>query len=316
MSTSTYNAVVGVKDFVYAALTANTDTATVAPAYGTVYSIPGINQANYNANGSLTRLYGDDGVFAAAETTGDQTLSIDLADIPDADKARLLGHTYANGALSQSSSDTSPYVAVGFKLSLDNGAYRYVWFAKVKFSKLNQDATTKESSVSYQTQMMEGAILNLTYSGVYRVSARSDDNALPAATLSGWFNAPVISTSVDTTAMTLVVTAGAGATTTLLFTFSKASASASYPFTMSTATITDMANSVEICKASDGSRVATTYALLSAGTGLANSTITVTATTGLSNTAVYVIAPNPSSLKDNSGVCVTEYYSGSVTTRT
>jgi len=316
MATTNPGIVVGVSGFVYSLLTDGTDISGGTATYGTVYPITGLKSANYKAAGSLSRFYGDNGVFASSETTGDQSISIDLADLPPQDRARILGHSYANGQIVQASTDVSPYVAVGFKLSLD-GANGYVWFTKVKFSKPDQGATTKESSVNYQSQMIEGAVVNLICNSAYRTTIRTDDASAPAATLTGWFTNPVISNNVDTTALTVVITAGAGATKTMLATFSKASASGSIPFTIPTASITAIASALQAAKVSDGSTAGPLSAvILSAGTGFSNSTVTVTITTNVAATAVYNLIAAGSAIKDASGVSVTAYFSGSVTTRT
>ena len=75
-----------------------------------------------------------------------------------------------------------------------------------------------------------------------------------------------------------------------------------------------MSTYVEVMLASSGAAVPCTYALLSAGTGFSNSTVTVTCTTNVAATAVYVVVQSPSGLVDGSGVQLTTYDSGSVTT--
>ena len=317
MATSTNRLAIGCEDFVYSVMTDGTDVASGTPAYGTVYPLPGLKQFNYQSNSSLTRWYGDIGVFAASEFVGEQSISVDVSDIPPQDRNRLFGFDYANGVLVESAGSVSPYVAIGAKVTLDGGQSTYVWFPKVKFNKPSLDANTKEASVAYQSVMIEGAILQLIANSNYRVSVRTDDAAAPAATISGWFNAPVINSDVDTTALTMVITAGAGATKTMLATFSKASASGSIPFSIPTASITALASALSVLKVSDGATAGPlSCALLSAGTGFSNSTVTVTITTNLAATAVYNAIAAGSAVKDASGVSVSAYLSGSVTTRT
>jgi phi13 family phage major tail protein len=317
MSVTTQRAVIGVEDFVYAVMTDGTDIAGGAATYGTVYSIPGLKQANYASNSGLTRLYGDNGVFAASEYVGDQSISIDLADVSPDDQNRLLGFGYANGALEKSATSVSPYVWVGFKLTLDGGYSRYVSIPKVKFNKPSTDATTKESSVAFSTTMIEGAILNLICNDVYMVAVRTDDTAASATLISNFFTTPVISKVSDLTALTVVMTQGLGATKTVLLTFSKASASGSIPFTIPAASITAIASSLQLGTVASGATAGPLSAVvLSAGTGFSNSTITVTVTTNLATTAVYGFIAANSAIRDSSGVPVTAYFSGTVTTRT
>lgn len=308
---------VGVEDFSYAVMTAGTDIAGGAATYGTVYTIPGLKTANYNGASGLSRLFADDGIFETADYVGEQSISIDLADILEADQARMFGFGLANGVLEKSQASTSPYLWVGFKVTLNSGASKYVSIPKVKFSKPNSDNQTKEAQVTFQTQMIEGGINNLICNGNYMLTARTDDTDLPAATLSGWFTTPVIAKTADLSALTVAITAGSGATKTMLATFSKASASASYPFVIPTASIDAIASALQVLKVADGTTAGPiSAALLSAGTGLANSTVTVTITTNVSNTAVYNAIAANSAVRDASGVAVSAYLSGSVTTRT
>jgi len=317
MSTTTPRLSIGCEDAVYALLTDGTDVAGGTAIYGTVYPLVGLKQFNYQSNSGLTRWYGDNAVFAASEFVGDQALSVDIADIQPQDRNRLFGFDYVNGVIVEKVDSVSPYVAFGAKITMEGGVSSYVWFGKVKFNKPSLDANTKESSVAFQSVMIEGAILPLICNSVYRVSARTDDTAVAAATLTGWFNQPVISATADASALTVAITAGAGATKTMLATFSKASNSASYPFVLPADSITAIASALQVLKVADGTTAGPiTAAILSAGTGLANSTITVTITTNVSNTAVYNAIAANSAIKDGSGVSVSAYLSGSVTTRT
>ena len=218
MATSTNRLAIGCEDFVYSILTEGTDVAGGTPAYGTVYPLPGLKQFNYQSNSSLTRWYGDNGVFAASEFVGEQSISVDVSDIPPQDRNRLFGFTYANGVLVESADSVSPYVAIGAKVTLDGGQSTYVWFPKVKFNKPSLDANTKESSVAFQSVMIEGAILQLISNSNYRVSVRTDDAAAPAATISNWFNQPVITQTVDLGALSVVATK---VSTNMVFTATK-----------------------------------------------------------------------------------------------
>lgn len=317
MASPAQSVAVGVKDFAYAVQTAGTDISGGTATYGTVYTIPGLTKANYDPSSGLARLFADDGVFETAEYVGEQSLEVDLADILEADQARIFGFGNANGVIEKSTSSTSPYLWVGFKVSLANGEYKYVSFPKVKFSKPSGDQQTKGSDIQFQTQMITAGINPLICNGVYCVTARTDDTALPTATRTGWFTTPVIAKTVDLTGLTAVITAGAGATKTVLLTLSKVSASASYPFTIPTASVTAMLAGIKAVKVSDGTEVTIdAAAVLSAGTGLANSTCTFTLTTSVANTAVYFVIPENGLVKDSSGVSITEYYSGTITTRT
>ena len=312
--------IIGLEGLKYAVLTESSDVSGGTPSYGTIYDLPGVVDMNWNPNASLTPLYGDDGLLIVGETVGDMKLDITLTDVAAQDLANMLGNAYVNGIVAGNTTDPSAYIAIGGKI-LRNGkdgsgnqAYEYVWFPKVKLTKPSFDYKTKESKIVFQTAKMTGQVAKLIANGNYKLSARTDDTNVIATTLTNWFTTVVTGTSVDLTALTCVATTGSGATKTALLTFSKASASGVIPFTMSAATIAAMASTVQCLLASSGALQTCTYALLSAGTGYSNSTITVTATTPVAATAVYFAVGAIPGLVDGSGVSVTPYYSGSITT--
>ena len=265
---------IGVKDFVYAELL--TDPAGGTPTYGTVYPIPAVNQVNYVSNSSISRAYGDDGLQAAAETVGDQSLTVNLLQIPQADRQRLLGLTYAAGVLESKATNLSPYVACGFKISRDNGSFGYVWFPKVKFQKPGTDAQTKANSINFQMETLEGAVVNLTANNVYRVMAETDDTNLPASTLANFFAAPVVSSGADLGALNVTV---AKLTTQARWTFTKTGGG---NVTLTQANLTT--SNLPVFKGTSAVPQAGTYVI--GGNGTATVTVTFTPTTPFGAVAV------------------------------
>lgn len=213
---------IGVSNVVYAVLDETTDVSGGTPTYGTVYSLPYVRKTGFKSAASLATLYADDGPRFAAETIGDMAISLDLADISPDDEARLLGHARTNGKTVKTATDTSPYVAIGFKTlrsgkDSSNPVYSYFWFNKCIFQKPDVDAETKGASINYQTPTLEGRVVSLISSNQYMVTARSDDADVSATTISNWFNQPVIG-SADLGALGVVI---ATATTNVSFTFTK-----------------------------------------------------------------------------------------------
>lgn len=318
-STLPQRPVIGLEGIKYAILTESSDVLGGSPSYGTIYDFPGVIDLNWNPGASLTSLYADDGLAVLGETVGDMKLDVTFSDIAAQDLANVLGHTYVNGILAGNTLDASPYLAIGGKI-LRNGqsggspVYEYVWFPKVKFTKPSTDYKTKEGKIVFQTAKLTGQVAKLAANGVYRTSARTDDTSVIASTLTNWFTTVVTAATADLTALTVAFTTGTGATKTLLATFSKASNSGSIPFSIPTAAITAMIAQCQVILVSSGVVQACTYAIASAGTGFSNSPVTVTCTTPVAATAVYVVIPANTQIVDSSGVAVSAYASGSVTT--
>lgn len=265
---------IGVKDFVYAVQL--TDPAGGTPTYDTIYSIPAIKSAVFNSAASIARAYGDDGVQASAETVGDMSLSIDLHELPQDDKNRILGVTYSAGVLVNSATDVSPYVACGFKISRNDGSYDYVWFPKVMFQKPSSDNQTKGNAITFQSEMLEGAVVNLTANNVWRVAVRTSDTNAAASTISNWFSNVVFASGADLGALTAVV---AKSTTKGTITITKAGGGS---FTIDTNTVSS--ETIPFYKGSSAEPIAGTYAF--GGQGTATVTITFTPTVAFGIVAV------------------------------
>jgi phi13 family phage major tail protein len=185
-------ATIGLRDVHYAKML--TDTSSGA-TYDTPVKISGAISANVNPNSSSATLFADDGPYDSAATLGEISLELNMADIPAAISADLLGHTYQGGMLTKRSTDTPPYVAVGYRSLKSNGYYRYTWLYKGKFTDGESDNATKGDSIEYQTPTLTGAFVKRDYDDVWQTEADSDDTNISQSTITNWFAsvvAPII----------------------------------------------------------------------------------------------------------------------------
>jgi phi13 family phage major tail protein len=196
-------ATIGLRDVHYAKML--TDTSAGA-TYNAPIKIRGAISANVNPNSSSSTLFADDGPYDSAATLGEISLELNLADIPPAISAALLGHTYQNGMLTKRSSDVPPYVAIGYRSLKSNGHYRYTWLYKGKFTDGETANATKGDSIEYQTPTITGAFVKRDYDDAWQTEADSDDTNISPATISDWFTsvvAPILTaktlTSIDIT---------------------------------------------------------------------------------------------------------------------
>ncbi len=181
-------ATIGLRDVHYAKmLTDNSSGAT----YDTPVKISGAISANVNPNASSSTLFADDGPYDSAATLGEISLELNVADVPAAVSADLLGHTYQGGMLTKRSTDTPPYVAVGYRSLKSNGYYRYTWLYKGKFTDGETDNATKGDSIEYQTPTITGAFVKRDYDDVWQTEADSDDSNISQSTITNWFSAVV-----------------------------------------------------------------------------------------------------------------------------
>ncbi|WP_301002980.1 major tail protein [uncultured Duncaniella sp.] len=199
---------IGLTNLVYAICT--DDVAPTVPGgtdgyttYDSSVRIMGAITANFSPNASNDTLFADDGPYDTASTLGAMTLELNVADLPPAQRAELLGATYdeTTGVLKHSSEDIPPYVAVGMSIKKSNGADRYIWYLKGKFTAPDDNNQTKADSINWNTPTITGNFLKRDSDNLYRVSVDTDDPNISAAVKADFFTDPnvaVTGKSVET----------------------------------------------------------------------------------------------------------------------
>lgn len=171
---------VGVSNFHYAKQTTE-DTASSAATYGTVTAVAGTVSVDISPASNKATLYADNGPYETASALGEVTVTIDLADLPLAVQADLLGHTLTDGQLDSKVSDVAPYVAVMFEYLLGNGKKRCVKLYKGKFTEPSDTAQTKGENVEFQTFSVEAAFVQLKNNGMWKSTKDFDADASTAS---------------------------------------------------------------------------------------------------------------------------------------
>lgn len=195
---------IGLTNLYYAKLL--TDVVDDAATYDTPVRLAGAITANFSPNASNDTLFADDGPYETASTLGAMTLEVNVADIPAADRAVLLGATYSNGILVQKSDDTPPYVAIGMSVMKSSGAKRLIWYLKGKFTAPDDNNQTKADSINWNTPTITGNFLKRDCDGQWRVAVDTDDVNVNAAVINGWFTTPNVVALAPSTENTLTVT--------------------------------------------------------------------------------------------------------------
>lgn len=271
--------------------------------YDTPFSIPGAVVATVNPNSSVETDYADNGAFFAQNNRGNTELSLEMIDITPENEAKMLGQRRVNGVTIETDLDQSPYFAFGAKILLagsdesGDAVYEYLWYAKGKFSVPESGGETKRDSITFGHKNLTAQFVKTQFvpdgqqSGTIGSHCRTDDPAVPASLIANWFNAPVISTTPDTSELT--VTASASGDNVVL-TGTKESGNA---FTFARAT----AKVGETILVADASGEPVKGSLTFGGTDVAP---TITFTPDAEEEAVASVAVT-SGLKDNSGVSAT-----------
>lgn len=174
-----HSALIGLKDLHYAIM--NEDETYAAP----VKMAPVIN-AKVTPSVNTETLYADDGPAETAVAMGEIQVELETADLPLEVQAALLGHTLdaATGVMTKKSTDTAPYIALGFKSQKANGKYRFVWLLKGKCAPQEEEYATKEDQISYNTPKIKASFVKRNTDDVWQYVADEDSGFDGAAT---WF---------------------------------------------------------------------------------------------------------------------------------
>lgn len=175
---------VGLTDLYYATLTSDGSGGAV---YATPVQIAGAITANINPNSDIATLFADDGPMVTSSQLGNIELSLNVADIDLDTQAVLFGHTISTGVLERKSTDTPPWLAIGFKSLKSNGSYRYVWLNKGKFMIPELNHQTKEDTVNFQTTETTGHFVKREYDDMWMRHADEDADGYEATTGTNWF---------------------------------------------------------------------------------------------------------------------------------
>jgi phi13 family phage major tail protein len=164
--------IVGLEDLYYALLTSDGSDGAV---YGTPVKITGAITANVKPNASSATLFGDNAPLDTASQLGNIDLELSAADLPLETQAAILGHdSVSGGVLLKKSTDTPPWLAIGFKGKKSNGNYRYVWLVKGKFREHDDNYETQKDSVNYQPPTINGNFVAREYDKVWKKVADED----------------------------------------------------------------------------------------------------------------------------------------------
>ena len=162
---------------------------TGSSTYDTPKRIVGAISANFSPNASNDTLFADDGPYDTASTLGAMSMELNVADVPPEQRAELLGATYdtTTGVLKQSAEDIPPYVAVGMSVKKSNGADRYIWYLKGKFTAPDENNQAKADSINWNSPAMTGNFLKRDCDGLWRVSIDTDDEKVKTEVKNAWF---------------------------------------------------------------------------------------------------------------------------------
>ena len=171
--------------------------------FGTVENLAPIGQYGRTSSSSTATKFYDNIPAMVVNSEGEDTITLLTPVLPIERLAKITGKTYdeATGAMLDGDRQEK-YFALGVRLLLTDGTYRYIWRYKGSFAVPDDNANTKNDTTDTQN-------MTLTYTGIktayqFTKEGRSkgiivderDGKCSPAKLASDWFSAVVTSDSI------------------------------------------------------------------------------------------------------------------------
>lgn len=180
-------ATIGLKNLHVAKLTKDDKTGVT---YGAPQRLALAIEAKITPQVTSETLYADDKAAEVAESLGEIEVELGIDDLSSEMYALLLGKTAnSDGVIEDKSTDTAPYVALGFSMPLSKGGEKLVWLYKGKFQLPEDQAKTKGDKVEFQTPTIKAKFVPREYDDKWRASVVTTDTGVDQAVIQNWFSA-------------------------------------------------------------------------------------------------------------------------------
>lgn len=171
-------ALVGLEKLYYAPLTKDD---SIGVTYGTPVYLPGVKEIKVSPKVSTEKLYAENKLWEQDTALDEVEIGINLADLTNAERAKLLGHTVATeGGVFAKDDDQIPYIALLYKANKSNKGFRYQVLYKGKFELPDDNAKGKEGKTDFQTNEMKGTFQPTKNNGMWKYQVDSDDEDCPS----------------------------------------------------------------------------------------------------------------------------------------
>ena len=185
-------ALVGIEKLYYAKITKDDSTAVT---YGTPIYLAGVKEIKISPKQSTEKLYAENKLWEQDTTLDDIEVSVNIADLTNAELADLQGHTVATeGGIYASDTDEAPYIALLYKANKSNGKYRYGVIYKGKMQLPDDSAKGKEGKTDFQTPELKATFQPLINNGKWKYQVDSDDTDCPTGIDTTFFASVIIPT--------------------------------------------------------------------------------------------------------------------------
>lgn len=166
----TYKAAINVNDFHYALLD-ESDAVS-----GSIERVRFLQEITVEAQQEIVKAFGDGEVAEMATSNGPMTVSGQFHKIPQEDKYAIFGLSKVGGLSAYGPDSNPPYVAVIFSIEDQDGGKGWYGLAKGKFTMPSVEGSTKEETIEFGNETVEGEFMSRTIEGE-RVMRLSGEDA-------------------------------------------------------------------------------------------------------------------------------------------
>ncbi|CUU46175.1 major tail protein [Clostridium beijerinckii] len=185
-------AIVGLEKLYYSKITKDDSTGITfdKPIY-----LPGIKEIKIAPKSNTAKLYAENKVWDQTTTLEDIEVTVNVADLTNAQSADLLGQTIATeGGTFASSDDIAPYIALLYVANKSNGKKRYGILYKGKMELPDDSSKGQEGKVDYQTPEMKATFQPLQNNGMWKYNVDEDDPNCPSDIETKFFESVIVPT--------------------------------------------------------------------------------------------------------------------------
>lgn len=154
----TYKAAINVNDFHYGILA---DDNTV----DSVERVRFLQEITVEAQQEIAKAFGDGEIAEMAVSNGPMTVSGQFHKVPQEDKEAIFGLKKVGGLSSYGSKSNPPYLAIVFTLENQDGGKEWYGLVKGKFTMPSVNGTTKEESIEFGNESVEGEFMSREIDG-------------------------------------------------------------------------------------------------------------------------------------------------------
>ena len=178
---------IGLTNLHYAVMTTE-DTDTTAPVYSALQRLIGVNSVELDPEIETAILYGDNQALATIIKHKKTAMTLEVADLPLADQAKVFGRTYDTDTKTMfvSVKDKSPYLAIAYEIENHKGE-RFFWcFFKGKLAPSQETNNTEGENLEFGLHNLSGEFVFRIDNGMIS-AVKLIEPTDTTTTLQSWF---------------------------------------------------------------------------------------------------------------------------------